>query len=115
MNKPESTRQQRVAGQIQKDISDIFLKEGASLVNGSMVSVTKVRMSPDLALAKVYLSVFPFANASGVVAKVKKNAATLRYELGRRVGKQLRIIPELSFYVDDSLEYVENLEKLIKQ
>ena len=115
MNKPESTRQQRVAGQIQKDISDIFLKEGAGLVHGSMVSVTRIRMSPDLALAKVYLSVFPFANAGEILERVKNGAGTVRYELGRRIGKQLRVVPEVAFYIDDSLEYIENLDRLMKQ
>jgi len=115
MNKPESTRQQRVGSQIQKDISDIFIKEGAAMVHGSMVSVTKVRMSPDLALAKVFISVFPFANAQDILARVKDGATTLRYELGRRIGKQVRIVPELAFYVDDSLEYIENLDRLIKK
>ena len=115
MNKPESTRQQRVAGQIQKDISQILLKEGSSLAHGSMVSVTKVRMSPDLALAKVYLSVFPFANADEVLQRMRNGAATIRYELGKRIGKQLRTVPELAFFIDDSLEYIEHLDKLMKQ
>ena len=115
MNKPESTRQQRVAAQIQKDLSDIFLKEGASLVHGSMISVTKVRMSPDLALAKVYLSVFPFANADQVLQRMKHGATTVRYELGNRIGKQLKVVPEVAFFIDDSLEYIDYLDKLMKQ
>lgn len=112
--KEESTRQQKVAGQIQKDISDILLRQAAAAVQGSMVSITKVRMSPDLGLAKVYVSVFPFANGPQILKNLKENVYTIRYELGRRVRNQLRIVPELAFVIDDSLEYVENLEKLIK-
>ena len=110
----ESTRQQKVARQIQKDISDILLKEGADLVRGAMVSVTKVRISPDLALAKVYLSVFPFDQADQILRNLTSHVSQIRKALGTRVRSQLRIVPELAFYIDDSLEYVENIERLLQ-
>lgn len=113
MNKEETLRQKKVASQIQKDMSEIFMKEGSHLVRGKVVSITKVRMSPDLTLAKIYVSVFPFAQSEEVVSTLKKSASTLRYELGKRVGGQLRIVPEIAFYVDDSIEYAENIDKLI--
>lgn len=105
---------QKVARQIQKDMSDIFLKEGSASVAGAMVSVTIVRMSPDLALAKVYLSVFPFAKSEEILKRVKENTIMLRLQLGKRTRNQLRIVPELAFYIDDSLEYIENIDNLLK-
>ncbi len=111
----ETTRQQKIASLIMKDVSDIFLKQAAHAVKGSLVSITKVRVSPDLSLAKIYISVFPFDKHAEVLASVKENTKTIRYELGKKVRTQLRIVPALVFYVDDSLEYVENIEKLIGQ
>lgn len=110
----ESQRQQKVAGQIQKDISEILGREGLALMGGTMVSVSKVRMSPDLLLAKVYLSVFPFERSDEALKHIKSKASMIRFELGKRVKNQLRLVPELAFIVDDSLEYIENLEKLMK-
>lgn len=112
-NRGESLRQQKVAAQLQKDISDIFSREMTTLSRGVILTVTKVRMSPDLALAKVYLSVFPFDKSDEVVARVREGAATVRGSLGRRVRNQLRIVPELAFFVDDSMEYAENIDRLI--
>lgn len=113
-NTGESLRQQKVAAQLQKDISDIFLREMSNLGRGVILSVTKVRMSPDLALAKVYLSVFPFAKSEEIVDRVKAAGATIRGALGKKVRTQLRITPELAFFIDDSMEYTENIERLIK-
>ncbi len=112
--KGESMRQQKVAVQLQKDISDIFLKEMSNLSRGVILSVTKVRMSPDLALAKVYISVFPFAKSEEVLKKVQNAASSVRGSLGGKVRNQLRIVPELAFFVDDSMEYAENIDRLIK-
>ena len=109
-NETESTRQQKVARQIQRDIGDIFSKEAASLLCGAMVSVTLVRMSPDLELAKVYLSVFPFEKHTAVMESLEKNNW-----LGTRVKHQLRHVPELVFRVDDSLEYISTIDKLLKE
>lgn len=111
----ETKRQQKVARQIQKDVSEIFIKEAAPIVKGSMVSVTLVRMSSDLSFAKVYISVFPFANGGDIVKMLTLNASIIRNALGVRLKHQLRHIPEVAFYIDDSLEYVDNIEKLLKQ
>ncbi len=107
-------RQQKVAAQIQRDISEIFSRELSTLAAGVLLSVTKVRMSPDLALAKVYLSVFPFDRSEAVVQRVKDSSSAVRGALGRKVKGQLRIVPELAFFVDDSMEYAENIDRLIK-
>ena len=106
-NETESTRQQKVARQIQRDIGDIFSKEAASLLCGAMVSVTLVRMSPDLELAKVYLSVFPFEKHTAVMESLEKNNWLVKH--------QLRHVPELVFRVDDSLEYISTIDKLLKE
>ncbi len=115
MEREETTRQQKVGRQIQKDLSDIFLKEARSLVQGTMVTVSKVRVSPDLGFAKIYLSVFPFDKSDAILATLQEHAGTLRFELGKRVKNQLRIVPEIAFAIDDSLEYVERIEKLIQE
>lgn len=109
----ETTRQKKVARQIQKDLSEILGRE-VLMPQGVMVSVTVVRVSPDLALAKAYLSIFPFARVEETMAAIEKNTWQVRKILGARVKHQLRIVPELAFAVDDSLEYIENLEGLIR-
>lgn len=114
MNKPETERQQKVASLIQKDISAIFLREASEYIVGSLVSVTRVRMSPDLALARIYISVLPFVNAQPVLKRLKAHLGPIRYELGKRVGGQLRIVPEIAFVIDDSLEHIDNIDKLLK-
>lgn len=114
MEAMESTRQQKVGRQIQKDISDILIKEGADFVRGAMVSVTVVRMSPDFSLAKVYVSVFPFDKSSEILKSLQKNAWVMRKALGTRMRNQIKQIPEVAFFLDDSMEYVENIEQLLK-
>ncbi len=109
----ESTRQLKIAKMIQQDISDILMKEGREFLVGTMVSVTKVRVTPDLGYAKVYLSVFPFNRSNDVVAGINDRRASFRLWLGRRGGKQLRIVPEINFFVDDSMEYAENIDNLL--
>ncbi len=111
----ESTRQQKVSRQLQKDISDIFLHEAAEYLRGVLVSVTKVRISPDLALAKVYVSVFPFEKSEAILHTLISHVSQIRRALGIRVRSQLRIVPELAFHIDDSLEYVENIDRLLNQ
>ncbi len=111
----ETTRQQKVARQIQKDVSDIFMKEMSDLFRGMMVSVTVVRMSPDLGYAKIYLSVFPFDRSAEVMSAVESNAWKIRKLLGTRMRNQLKSVPEISFFLDDSLEYVEHIDSLLKE
>jgi ribosome-binding factor A len=109
------TRQNKVARLIQKELGDIFQKESREYWGGKMISVTVVRITPDLSIAKVYLSIYPAQRDKDPLFKVNENQSRLRHELGNRVRHQLRIIPELIFYVDDSLDYLENIEKLLKK
>jgi len=109
----ESTRQQKVARQIQKDLSEIFMRESREVANGKMITVTAVRMSPDLSFAKVYLSIFPSDNASEFLDKLQHHVKHIRLELGKKVRHQLRIVPELAFFIDDSLDYMEHIDELL--
>ena len=108
----ETTRQNQVARLIQKELSDMFQKETQAM-RGTLVSVSACRISPDMSVCRAYLSVFPSEKSEEIVANVNQNMKTIRYEQGRRVRMQLRIIPELKFFVDDSLDYVENIDRLL--
>ena len=109
----DSTRQQKIARLIQKDLSNIFQEETRK-THGLLVSVSQVRVSPDLSVAKAYLSVFPSDRAEEVLANINAQAAAVRYKLGTLERHQLRIIPELRFFRDDSLDYVEHIDELLK-
>lgn len=109
----DSTRQSKIARLIQKELGDIFLKMTKE-TRGVLVSVSIVRVSPDLGIVKAYLSVFPSAKGEEIIEILNKNNKSIRYELGNRVRHQLRIIPELRFYLDDSLDYIENIDNLLK-
>ena len=109
----DSTRQSKIARLIQKELGDIFLKMTKE-ARGVLVSVSIVRVSPDLGIAKAYLSVFPSAKGEEIVETLNKNNKSIRYELGNRVRHQLRINPELRFYIADSLDYIENIDSLLK-
>jgi len=111
----ESTRQQKVGKQLQKDIAEIIQQQGMAMYGGAMVSVTAVRMSPDLGLARVHLSIFPSAKAPDVMKVIEQQSRTIRGELGKRTAKQLRVVPELMFFVDDSLDYVARIDELLKK
>lgn len=110
----DSTRQNKIGRLIQKEMSEIFQREVNDLLMGTMVSVTSARVSPDMGNAKVYLSIFPTGNKEEVFKNVKTQASRLRYLLGQRVGKQMRVIPELQFFIDDSLDYVQRIDELLK-
>ena len=110
----ESTRQKKVARQIQKDVAEILLQKTSSILPGALISVSKVRMSPDLSYAKVFLSVFPLNDKAAFLKSVGHHSSEIRNELGRRVRHQLRIVPELTFYIDDSLDYAENIDRLLR-
>lgn len=109
----ETTRQQKINRLLQKELSEILLLD-AKHVPGVIITVSAVRVSPDLGLAKAYLSFFPTEKGGELLKAIKANAKTIRYDLGKRVGKQLRVVPELAFYLDDSLDYVENIDNLLK-
>lgn len=110
-----TTRQLKVAGQIQRDMAEIIRGRGMSFFNGALVSVSGVKISPDLSVAKVYVSVFPSEKSGDVMHILEENGARLRGELGGRVAKQLRIVPEIGFFLDTSLDYVEHIEELLKK
>ena len=80
-----------------------------------MVSVTRVKVSPDLGICTAYLSIFPSEKGEELMANINSNEKSIRYELGKRVGKQLRIVPELRFFIDDSLDYIERIDELLKK
>lgn len=109
----ESTRQNKIARLIQKELSEIFLIQAKSM-NGVLVSVTSTRVSPDLSIVRVYISVFPSERGEEIVKNLNGNMRSIRYELGARLRHQLRIIPELKFFVDDSLDYLERIDELLK-
>ncbi|MBR4056223.1 MAG: 30S ribosome-binding factor RbfA [Rikenellaceae bacterium] len=111
----ESTRQAKMAHQIQKDVAEILLKEGASLVRGVMASVTTVRVSPDLNYAKIYFSIFPFERSAEVMRTLEENNWLIRRALGQRIRNQVKSVPELQFFLDDSLEYIANIDTLLKE
>ena len=109
----ETTRQNKISRLLQKELSEIFLLQTKAMP-GVLVSVSAVRISPDMSIARVYLSVFPSEKAEEIVKNVNDNMKTIRYELGTRIRHQLRIIPELKFFVDDSLDYIEKIDSLLK-
>ena len=110
----ETTRQNKIARLIQKELSDIFLLQAKSM-NGVIVSVTNVRVTPDLSIAHAYISVFPSGRSEEIVNNLNANMKSIRYDLGTRVRFQLRVIPELKFHVDDSLDYLEHIDELLKK
>ena len=111
----ESTRQLKVAKEIQKHMAEIIRSKGMAAFGGALVSVSGVKVSPDLSVAKIYVSMFPSDKAEAVMATLEENARALRGELGNKVAKQLRIVPEIVFYLDSSLDYVEHIEQLLKK
>lgn len=110
----DSTRQSKIARLLQKELSDIFQKQTRG-THGVIVSVSAVRVSPDLSIASSYLSVFPSDKRDDILKNVNANARTLRYDLGKRVRHQLRIIPELRFFPDDTLDYLEHIDEILKK
>lgn len=110
-----STKQNKVARLLQKELGDIFQKKSRRLFHNRMITVTVVRISPDLLIAKVYLSIYPSKNNEDTLALVRQHAGELRYELGNRIRHQVRKIPELNFFIDDSLDYIENIDRLLKE
>lgn len=109
----ETTRQAKIARLLQKELSEIFRQQTAK-THGVIVSVSAVRVSPDLSIAKAYLSVFPSEKAPEMIESINRNAKTIRYELAQKVRFQLRKTPELAFYLDDSLDYIEKIDELLK-
>ncbi|MBD5164174.1 MAG: 30S ribosome-binding factor RbfA [Bacteroidales bacterium] len=110
----ETTRQAKISRLLQKELSEIFRQQTAK-THGTIVSVSQVRVSPDLSIARAYLSVFPSDKAQEVMNSIQASAKTIRYELAQKVRFQLRKTPELSFFLDDSIDYLENIDNLLAQ
>jgi ribosome-binding factor A len=110
----ESTRQKKVSRLIQKELADIFLKRGNEFGHGKLVSITRVRISPDLSFAKVYISIFPATNQEDVLKSLQEHTSKIRFDLGHKVRTQLRIVPDIAFHIDDSLDYIDKIDKLLK-
>ena len=115
MEKPASTRQLKVAREIQKALAEIIRSKGMAAFGGAMVTVSEVRVSPDLSVAKVYVSIFPSDKQESVMALLEENLKTIRGELGHVMGRQLRIVPELILYLDTSLDYAAHIDELLKK
>ena len=110
----ESTRQKKVARSIQKELGSYFQRQGPIIFPGKMITVTVVRISPDLSQAKIYISIFPSENNQEILKSIMEKGKIIRHELGNKLRNQLRLIPELSFFLDDTLDYVQNIENLLK-
>ncbi|PLX25029.1 MAG: 30S ribosome-binding factor RbfA [Salinivirgaceae bacterium] len=113
--KEESQRQKKISRQIQKDIGEMLQQQGPSIQQGVMFTVTKVRVTADMSIARIYLSLFPANDPELVVKKINDQAGELRYNLGKRVRHQFRVVPELHFYLDDSLDYIERIEDKLNE
>ncbi len=110
----ETTRQNKISRLIQKELSEMFMLQ-TKATRGVLVSVSACRVSPDLGVCRAYLSIFPSRRSEEIMKNITGNMKAIRYELGTRVRHQLRVIPELRFFVDDSLDYIENIDKLLKE
>ena len=108
----EGKRQAKIARLLQKELSEIFRRQTARMGN-VLVSVSTVRVSPDLSIARVYLSIFPYERAEEILNNIKSQTRTCRYELAQAVKTTLRKCPDLSFFLDDSLDYVENIDRIL--
>jgi len=110
----ETNRQKKIAGVIQKDLVDVLQRAAQEGMQGTIISVSKVRVTTDLSIAKVYLSVFPSERRAELVTGIQSNTALIRHELAKRTKNQLRRMPELTFYGDDSLDYIEKIDKSLR-
>lgn len=111
----DSIRQNKISRLLQKELAELFQRETQEHFKGKLISVTIVRISSDLSVARVYLSIFPSEGSAEVLKLIKQIGPQIRGLLGRKVGKQLRIIPELDFFIDDSLDYIDNLNHILHQ
>ena len=108
----DNTRMSRINRLIQKEVSDLFRIQTQS-VPGTLITVTSVTVSPDLSIARVRLSIFPSDKSEEPLESIRSSTKTIRYDLGLRIGKQLRKLPELTFFIDDSLDYLERIDSLL--
>lgn len=110
----ETTRQNKIARLLQKELSEHFRLQTQAL-HGVLISVSIVRISPDMSIARVYLSIFPSENAQAILKEINESSQTTRFDIAQKVRFQLRKMPSLIFYIDDSLDYLENIDNLLKQ
>jgi ribosome-binding factor A len=110
----ETTRQLKIARLLQKELATIFQKNSRELAAGALITVTMVRISPDMSVAKVYLSFFPVKDSKKFLENIQNRVKEVRGKLGTAIKKQLRIVPELVFYIDDSLDYADKIDRLLK-
>lgn len=110
----ESNRQKKIASILQRDLVDVLQGAAKSGMRGLIVSVTKVSVTVDLSIAKVYLSIFPTEKTSEIIQGVNTNTASIKHEIAQRTKHQLRKMPDLQFYLDDSLEYIDNIDRSLK-
>ena len=110
----QETRQNKISRLLQKELSVIF-QEQTRAMHGVMVSVTRTKISPDLSICTAYLSIFPSERGEELLANIEKNTKQIRYTLGQRIRHQLRIVPELRFFIDDSLDYIDRIDELLKK
>ena len=111
----ESVRQQKVNKLIQKELAEIFRSEARSMFAGAFITVTVVRVSPDLGSAKVYVSIMASKDRNAIFKLIEDQYHLIRKKLGIVIGKQLRVVPELTFFIDDSLDYAMKIEELLKK
>ena len=110
----QETRQNKIARLLQKELAEIFQSQ-TRMMRGVMVSVTRVKVSPDLSICTAHLSIFPSNKGEELLRNINANEKSVRYELGKRIRNQVRIIPELRFFIDDSLDYIERIDELKKK
>ena len=108
-----STRQNKISRLVQREMADILLKLNKAKFPGKLISVSVVRVTKDLGIARIYLSIFPSEFGEEILAEIESLNKRIRGDLGRKVGKSLRVIPNLEFYIDDSLDYIEKIDKLL--
>jgi ribosome-binding factor A len=111
----ESTRQNKISKQLQKDLSEILNQMTRKLTPGKMLTVTKVRITADLSLAKAYVSVFPSEDSQNSIDTINQNVGQVRHILAQKIRHQVRKVPELRFFLDDSLDYIQNIDNLLKE
>jgi ribosome-binding factor A len=111
----ESQRQQKVSRLLQKEMGDYFQQNSREILPGKLITVTVVRVSPDLGVAKVYLSIFPLKEDEDPIESIQAHASKIRNEIGQKIRNQVRAIPEFVYYLDDSLDYIDRIDNLLKE
>jgi ribosome-binding factor A len=109
----ESKRQLKISRLLQKEVAEIFLLESRNLFEGAMITVTKVNVTRDFSVARIYVSLFAIGDKKDLLSMIRLHTKEIRKQLGLRIKNQMRFMPELEFFIDDSLDYIENIEKLL--